>query len=146
MKTMINRVRSRMALRRHEKQRQRLSSYDTTRVPVVGFLLSVGALLFFGLIGLSAWFEPALPDAAAKLRLAPTAASFLAQSRRRRPMTDVARTVCGVGVGEVVAAGRRPVARRVRRFSAVPRGRGDRRRWAFLLGIGLGAIASSPQT
>ena len=79
---MINRVRSRMALRRHEKQRQRLSSYDTTRVPVVGFLLIVGALLFFGLIGLSAWFEPALTDAAAKLRLAPTAASFLAQAPR----------------------------------------------------------------
>lgn len=79
---MINQVRSRMALRRHEKQRQRLSSYDTTRVPVVGFLLSVGTLLFFGLIGLSAWFEPVLSDAAAKLRLAPTAASFLAQSPR----------------------------------------------------------------
>ena len=51
-------------------------------MPVVGFLLIVGALLFFGLIGLSAWFEPALTDAAAKLRLAPTAASFLAQAPR----------------------------------------------------------------
>ena len=79
---MINRVRSRMALRRHEKQRQRLSSYDTAGVPAVGFLLIVGGLLFFGLIGLSTWFEPAIPDAAAKLRLAPTAASFLAQAPR----------------------------------------------------------------
>ena len=51
-------------------------------MPVVGFLLIVGALLFIGLIGLSAWFEPALIDAAAKLRLAPTAASFLAQAPR----------------------------------------------------------------
>jgi hypothetical protein len=79
-------------------------------VPVVGSLLIVGALLFFGLIGLSAWFEPALTDAAAKLgsRRRPP------RSWRRRRASSTANdgwgaylvAVCGVGAGEVVAARR----------------------------------------
>lgn len=78
---MIRRLRSRIALRRHEKRWQ-LNSSGKARMPIVEFLLCVGALLFFGLMGVNAWVEPGLPDGAAKLRLAPTTASLLVRPSR----------------------------------------------------------------
>jgi hypothetical protein len=54
-------------------------------MPIVEFLLCVGALLFFGLMGLNAWLEPGPPDGAAKLRLAPTTASLLLRPSRADP-------------------------------------------------------------
>ena len=81
---MMGRLRSRIALRRHEKRWQS-SSYGKARMPIVEFLLCVGALLFFGLMGLNAWLEPGPPDGAAKLRLAPTTASLLLRPSRADP-------------------------------------------------------------
>ena len=81
---MMGRLRSRIAPRRHEKRWQ-LSSYGKARMPIVEFLLCVGALLFFGLMGLNAWLEPGPPDGAAKLRLAPTTASLLLRPSRADP-------------------------------------------------------------
>jgi hypothetical protein len=73
---MMGRLRSRIALRRHEKRWQ-LSSYGKARMPIVEFLLCVGAL--------NAWLEPGPPDGAAKLRLAPTTASLLLRPSRADP-------------------------------------------------------------
>ena len=142
---MINRVRSRMALRRHEKQRQQLRPYDTARVPAVGFLLIVGALLFIGLIGLSTWFEPAITDAAAKLRLRRRPP----RSWRRRRASSAANDGWGASRGGLRVRWsplrRQPVARASSTSARCLRRR-DRLQCAFLLGIRLGAIASSPQT
>jgi hypothetical protein len=64
------------------------------RMPLVGYLLSVGMALFLGLVSLSAYLE-AGRDSAAKLSLAPTTASLVSGTPSKhytRPDPRVART------------------------------------------------------
>ena len=49
----------------------------SVRMPLVGYLFSVGIALFLGLVALSSYLE-AGPDGAAKLSMAPTTASLVA--------------------------------------------------------------------
>lgn len=53
-----------------------LPAVHSVRMPLVGYLFSVGIALFLGLVSLSSYLE-AGPDSAAKLSMAPTTASLV---------------------------------------------------------------------